>query len=220
VEEQFYLAWPLLLRRVGTRWLGPACVALLVVAPAVRASLAWRGAEHPAMWADTFARLDLFAGGALLALALRRRAVPVPRLSAATRGALAAGGLATYAWLGIEWAYDGWHAVGGYTAGVVASLALVVAALGVRVRVDAPLVRAGLFLGRISYGLYVVHMLALRLGARWVGVGAHPRGGALLAQGAVALALTVGLAVLSYHAIERPFLRLKDRFARVPSRAT
>ena len=76
------------------------------------------------------------------------------------------------------------------------------------------------FLGRISYGLYMLHPLAVCIAIRLVT-------GAGLADGAAhhaavfggALLLSVGLGWVSYHWLETPFLRLKERFARVPSGA-
>ena len=58
------------------------------------------------------------------------------------------------------------------------------------------------YLGKISFGLYVFHVAALRI-----------------AGSAVAgLALTVLAAALSYRFLESPFLRWKGRLARVESR--
>ena len=56
------------------------------------------------------------------------------------------------------------------------------------------------YLGRVSYGLYVFHVAAIRL-TESLGVGA-------------AFLLTVAAAAVSYRYLETPFLRLKDRFAR------
>ena len=62
------------------------------------------------------------------------------------------------------------------------------------------------WLGKISYGLYMYHEIAFwtvgRAGIRSV----------------VALGLTVALAGASYYGVERPFLRLKRAWTRVPSR--
>ena len=58
------------------------------------------------------------------------------------------------------------------------------------------------YLGKISFGLYVFHAAALRL------VEFPP----------AALLLTVAMAALSYRFVETPFLRWKERLARVGSR--
>jgi peptidoglycan/LPS O-acetylase OafA/YrhL len=79
------------------------------------------------------------------------------------------------------------------------------------------------YLGRISYGLYIFHSLVFHLvfntGRRWL----ESSAGALHVSSAVAgttivFVATVGLASLSYHFYESPFLRLKSRFTFVPSR--
>ena len=64
------------------------------------------------------------------------------------------------------------------------------------------------YLGKISYGLYVYHPISL-----WIA-------GALLERGgfAAALLLTTGFAHFSYVYLEAPFLRLKERFELVRSR--
>ena len=60
-----------------------------------------------------------------------------------------------------------------------------------------------MYLGRISYGLYVYHGLALGMTDSWVWPTAS------------AFAVTLVAAAVSYHVYELPFLRLKRRFERV-----
>ncbi len=57
--------------------------------------------------------------------------------------------------------------------------------------------------GRLSYSLYLVHLLALHK------VGLATEEGILL-RNIYVLALALGLALLLHHLIERPFLRLKN----------
>ena len=72
-----------------------------------------------------------------------------------------------------------------------------------------------LYLGKISYGLYVLHELAHFCAMRIVPASTP---GMVLAQSIVGLALTIVLAAASYRWLESPFLRLKERFAHVQSR--
>jgi peptidoglycan/LPS O-acetylase OafA/YrhL len=76
-------------------------------------------------------------------------------------------------------------------------------AAGVRWLGWPPLVR----LGRISYGLYLVHASVIEWFAGW------PWPWTAVA----ALAVSVSIAEASYRWLERPFLRLKERFTYVPS---
>jgi peptidoglycan/LPS O-acetylase OafA/YrhL len=73
------------------------------------------------------------------------------------------------------------------------------------------------YLGKISYGLYVYHVLAINLSLRlfaehtksWAGFASY---------WLTALLITVALAAISYRCLEAPFLRLKQRFTEVESR--
>src|SRR5215469_5631536 len=68
IEEQFYLLWPLALRRASRNRVAAIAIALLVIANGVRMLLALTGAPADAMEYATFTRLDPIALGALLAL--------------------------------------------------------------------------------------------------------------------------------------------------------
>ena len=74
------------------------------------------------------------------------------------------------------------------------------------------------YLGRISYGLYVFHMLALMCSDYLI---PHFTASVkrLVLRELIALMLTVALAAASYRWLETPFLKLKQRFTHVLSRA-
>jgi peptidoglycan/LPS O-acetylase OafA/YrhL len=63
------------------------------------------------------------------------------------------------------------------------------------------------FLGEISYGIFCIHLLVLNAVLRQSEFGVFR--GHFLEVWLVTLAVTIGLATLSYYGIERPFLRLK-----------
>jgi peptidoglycan/LPS O-acetylase OafA/YrhL len=70
-------------------------------------------------------------------------------------------------------------------------------------------------LGKISYGLYALHFTGLFIVLSLL----HPaRGFNLLLGKVLGLVMTIVLASVSYRWFESPFLRLKSRFATVPSR--
>ena len=72
------------------------------------------------------------------------------------------------------------------------------------------------YLGRISYGLYVWHLLALDLAGRWQ-IGSRYIV-SLATKVILGFVLTVGFSVISYEFYESYFLRLKEKFTFIPSR--
>jgi peptidoglycan/LPS O-acetylase OafA/YrhL len=86
----------------------------------------------------------------------------------------------------------GWRVLLTYPLAAGASVATIYGMLGLRVK-------AGAYLGKISYGLYVFHAAAIRIAPSPI----------------MALPLTIATAALSYRYLEAPFLRLKQRFARL-----
>lgn len=72
------------------------------------------------------------------------------------------------------------------------------------------------YLGKISYGLYVYHLLCIRLAERIV----QNKSGLLHTATLIglSLAITIGISSASYAVLERPFLKLKNKFAHVTSR--
>jgi peptidoglycan/LPS O-acetylase OafA/YrhL len=73
------------------------------------------------------------------------------------------------------------------------------------------------YLGRISYGLYVFHQVGLLIATRTFPRYAEEKG-QWFGHVVLGLAATVALAALSYRFVEQPFLRLKQRFTVVRSR--
>jgi peptidoglycan/LPS O-acetylase OafA/YrhL len=75
------------------------------------------------------------------------------------------------------------------------------------------------YLGRISYGLYMLHSIAIVVGIRLVSLLVADSASWLHQAGvyALSLGLAVGLAAASYHYLEKPFLRLKKHFVHVQS---
>jgi peptidoglycan/LPS O-acetylase OafA/YrhL len=202
-EEQFYLVWPVAVVLASRRALPWVCVAAIVGSLAFTAAVQWAGGSEQ-MNLLLPGVLDFLAGGALLAVARRYRPNLLRRLSAL--GLAAA--LAALALLALGLQQEWW----------VRPLALVAACAAVDAastdsdwrlgRVLAS--RPATFIGRISYGIYLYHSFV------WWGLMqltsselATQRGWFTLLVGSL---LTVGLATLSWFAIELPFNRLKSRF--------
>lgn len=214
IEEQFYLLWPLALRWVTPNRVVALAVAVWGLGVASRTAIVLFGGGHFDIHFNSLCRLDAIGAGALVAGLLRGRAL---RSSALVRWTMIVVGVGvTLAAVRIQLepriglakvvVYSAW------AASSVLVLLGVLRPLGERGGLFAwpPLV----FLGRISYGLYVVHLLAILVADRIVG----PHLGIPLRRALLALAMTTALASVSYYALERPFLALKLRFTHVLSR--
>lgn len=214
IEEQFYLAWPLALGRSSVRTMAALAVGLLFLANAARVALAAFAAPAQVMEYSTLTRLDPIALGILIALYQHR--IPLDRWR---RIALLSTGVA--AWI-VTYAFTvGTHAPGvstwqsalGHLLTALASAAILLAVMGSQQVILRH--RWLLYLGKISYGLYVIHEFAHYCAMRLFPAAAPMR---VLLQSALSLALTILLAAASYRWLESPFLRLKERFAHVQSR--
>lgn len=210
IEEQFYLGWPLLLLLFGVHRLKHLAIVMLGVALATRILLAVYGVEHPGVWCNTFARLDSIALGAMLAYVLGGRA---PQIKNALRLAFCGVALVSLWLTAMFLSQAGPTSVVTFSVSALASVALLIAVLHddaqfLRVRPFSWLV----YLGRISYGLYVFHLFALALVFKMSSI---PLLGIQLnfeRRLTLAFLLTVLLAAVSYTVLEQPFLRLKKYF--------
>ncbi|HEV7673059.1 MAG TPA: acyltransferase [Candidatus Angelobacter sp.] len=215
IEEQFYLAWPLALRKASVRTMAIIAVVLLLVANAWRVWLAVSAAPVERIEYNTFTRLDPIAFGILVALFGHK----LPQLSRAIRIALLCGGVAT--WIAVyaftvtspTLKFTTWRMAVGHPFTALASTAVLLSVLEAQHSYLQNSVL--LYLGKISYGLYVLHEFAHFCAIRLVHAATPVM---VLTQSIVGLALTILLAAASYRWLESPFLRLKERFAHVQSR--
>lgn len=219
IEEQFYLVWPNLMARMKPRHFA-GFLALLVAAAWLYRCLYVHGAPPTrySVWYNTFARLDCFAMGGLLACALHGRQPVLPR---ALRLCMAIAAAALFWRVGASptGGYFESSAVWGYSLSAIASVLLIGAAVTAPAKEahSAPF-RMLSYLGKISYGLYVYHFVG--------GLAAHHLTPVSLVDSewlwvwkAVAAAVTtLLLSMVSYRFLEKPFLRLKEKFAFVESR--
>jgi len=223
VEEQFYLAWPLLVWLLTPRRLAAVSLALVGGAFALRLGIHRTSWNATAAYVLTPCRADALAVGALVAVAVREEAGLArlrrlaPWVLAACAAAVAAIWLARGAFFGGDPAVQTW----GFTPLAVGYGAVLVLALSSPR--GSPLARglsAGWLreAGRYSYGLYVLHYPAfLALEAAGLGPAALARAlgsrlGGILAFTALAAAASLAAALASWHLLERRFLRLKDLF--------
>jgi len=218
-EEQFYLLWPWVLRRAGGRVLPVvAGVFLLLLGGQHGIVAAFHAAQPtPAPWLN-FAfnflakfRLDCLVLGAVPAILLFQRHTVVLRWLMAP----AMQWLCLLAVLGLL----GWGRRFPLHEEMYASLfAVLILNLAAAEKPIISLEKGWLnYLGKLSYGLYMLHNLALALVLLQLGPWLDAQVGWLrwLLTLLATLGLTVLLAMLSYYGLERPFLRRKRRLGGV-----
>lgn len=160
IEEQFYLLWPPTVRRLRAAHMAALAFAMIAVAFIARWYLATHGATETQIWCNTLARLDPIAAGILLAVFLRGES---PDFTTGKRIALMAVGVACLAMAGNYWCIKAdplttARVLMGYPVVAIGSAALL---LGVLSSTGALSKSSLVYLGRISYGLYVYHVLGL-----------------------------------------------------------
>ena len=215
IEEQFYLLWPPVVRALSRENLVRVAMAMLVFACLARIVLVFLQGGPNSVWCNTLARLDPIALGILAAALLRGR---LPALGWIARAGMLITGVAALALVANFWKIHApdtleWiPTLVGFPVVAASCLMILLSILGI----SAPLPGSLLYLGKISYGLYVYHALGNLLSLRLIPVRTDFL--QLAMRPLAAFAITVALASLSYAVLEKPFLRLKDRFAHVRSR--
>ncbi len=223
VEEQFYLLWPLIVRARRSRNIVAAALAMLAISMVAR-SICWMSdAPSSFVWTNTLTRLDPLAGGILFAvLTMRRRFNPHPLL----RMALLVLGVGMILLVSatcdpIRSPNSALTLFFGYPAVTVGCVAILAAFLGMRLNAATLPARAGIYLGKISYGLYIWHMLALEAAVKAL-ARPIPFAGDWIESSSFtalcALGFTIAISAASYRFLETPFLRFKSRLALIPSR--
>jgi peptidoglycan/LPS O-acetylase OafA/YrhL len=216
IEEQFYLVWPLIMLLAPARFLGRICMAFIALSLAYRLCWPLTGASTMARDLLPPASMDALAAGGLLAV-YRARATGWPR--GIRTGALILGGtFLVLSWLdpkpdpGVhEWVL--W----------IAREVLPLAPLVVFVGLASDGIKGGLgrlldwsplrALGRISYGVYLYHVVVLALVIKaqpWIPVDLSTYGIGWLTVGGAA---TLAVATLSWLLFERPINGFKRYFA-------
>ena len=224
VEEQFYLIWPWLVFSIRNRgklmWI---CASTLPICLAMRLM----GQNFLPGWAldagildrATPFRLDALLLGGLLALWLRgphlgallcfaRIAFPIAIVGALAWAVAITGGHIFHD----PYPYPEWT----YTWGLSAIQSLAALLLLVAIQPNSLVyrllsLRPLRWLGRISYGAYVLHDIPHRF-YDWIAYHLAPAH-SLNVAAAIALIFTITLAWLSFRFFESPFLELKERWA-------
>ena len=217
IEEQYYLVWPWLILLLPRRWLLPAGIVMTAIGPLFRLFLVigWNYLDSDASGLQSYiatpAALDSLGIGSLIAIMMTgertrramevwmRWAVPVTGLGLAAVLSVLGGEAYTVLWN---------TAIALFFAWLIYRASLGFSGIAGKLLSATPMV----YLGRISYGIYVYHALvpnavthiATRLGlqvpeTRWPSF-------------LLFTTLTLIIAALSWHFFERPINELKRHF--------
>ena len=216
IEEQFYITWPAVVRKVSETGMLIFAGLMLAAATVARIYLGMHHTLEGDVWCNTFVQLDPIAAGILIAVLLKGE---IPRLSKLARAAMMLAGITGLAlgsmYFGIKSdPLTTMRIVLGYPSVAIGGSLLLLSVLRTNPKGSN---RVLIYLGRISYGLYVFHVLGLLISDYTV----HDETANLFRYALrelVALAATIAMAAVSYRWLETPFLGLKQRFTHVLSR--
>ena len=221
VEEQFYLLWPLLVVLLCRLRLGTLRMAIVIAIAAAcsaiaRFALMYSGASAMRLYNGTDTRAEALLLGAVAAVAFGAGLLRTPtgsRRSIQWAGTLAFVMLVLYMFAGVgavprstSLAYVGSHTVIALLATIL--IFSLTSGNGVAGRLENLLTWRPLrFVGQISYGLYLWHVLVTAM-LDEAGIGNASWSYALWT-----VTITLAISLLSYFIIEKPCLRLKHAFA-------
>ncbi len=214
IEEQFYIAWPTVVRRRSITELQHWAVAIAVSAFVLRLVAAWFGHYN---YAITFLRCDGLAFGAMFGCWFmqggeRLGSKPSERRALVGAFLLGLAFLVLYgAIAGVSARSQAYQGACFQTGVTLLAVALVGTLITYR---DAPFLaifrsRALTFFGLISYAVYMLHGYVVQV---WDHVAGEPDGtrdGAFLIRTISIFAISIGLALVSRYLIELPSLSLR-----------
>jgi peptidoglycan/LPS O-acetylase OafA/YrhL len=223
VEEQFYLVWPLIVLLVPRRGLLPAVLSLIALGPISRAVMIYFHANNAMLYGSTLSALDTLGFGALLAVMKHAEG----RCSeSSVRVVMKCAPLAMLGMIALivlnRFSYHAW------LTGVSQNLLLGTSFMWVVNRAAEGNVSIGRFLecppvaylGRISYAVYVLHLIVLYLVDRTLHHLLIPefwqRSYAWFVLSLFTVLTTLLLAMISWYRMEKPINSLKHRFSYRP----
>jgi peptidoglycan/LPS O-acetylase OafA/YrhL len=220
VEEQFYFLWPAIVALVPPRKMKAVCVGGIILCIGLRIAGAVAGVSGLTLSVLPITRGDTLFVGGLLAIDYRRGGLRrwIPAARSASAAALLTLALLLAIYKHLDYHDAGTAAFGSIAIMVLGASAVIAATSSERSRFAAWL-RSGFlrFFGRYSYAMYIVHTAVLAGLNHYRPYAALGRFGGAAFPLQVAWALSyVGLATLiaflSWHLVEKHFLRLKRFF--------
>jgi peptidoglycan/LPS O-acetylase OafA/YrhL len=204
VEEHFYLLWPFAVFLLPRRMLPGVLVAILGLSPLLR----WYAIEHgialKLLYTASPFRFDSIALGSLIAVFITKGRLSIKTMQrVGPAAAILGGSLATWIFLHHqeEW---GQRSVFVYSWLALSSGGVLLVALAFRNGLVGAFLRWPplRYVGKISYGLYMLHPFVFGY------IALKMKGPAGLA---IALLMSFAAAILSWHFMETPILRLKSK---------
>ena len=215
IEEQFYMFWPALVGFLSRRKLFAALAGMLVISNVSRIAAAHIGVSHPFLHRFTIFRLDPILLGSLVALLFRTPGISERQFRKWSIWAIVAGvggTVACHLQSQTEPAVYAYPFIGLAFAGLMVTSLFSSPSVGVlgRILTVAPL----RYIGKISYGVYLLQVPVILLFGAWMPELwlARPTFLSIFLISAAETLITIGVATISWYAYERPILGLKDRF--------
>jgi peptidoglycan/LPS O-acetylase OafA/YrhL len=227
IEEQFYLLFPFAVAWMNRKNLTRLLITAAVLAPVLRiATWMWQPGNPYLQYTELPCHSEGLALGALMAIRIRNGPWKIPRLAlsvwtAVLMGAALAGSLIT-TWGTREQGWGTlWDRLAGYSISSAGCACLVLWLICFRdTRYTWPLRLPPItYLGRICYGVYLLHPLAFYIVMEMGKKGLIPmkqHDPLFIMYG---ISMSLGLAILSWHFFERPFLKLKERVSNYRGKA-
>jgi peptidoglycan/LPS O-acetylase OafA/YrhL len=225
VEEQFYLIWPFVVRKLSIRHLAMVSAGLLFFTPLLRLALLFGPVQLHDTYYKTWDVMDFFASGCCMALAARSSRFQ-PYMAKAIAPLLISGVVLFF--------LPGWFRASNATMSkIYQAISLDPCLLFFSGIILLAYVRPGIastaiarplvFLGNISYGLYLCHLFIFELiGRHWPAhiTGNLGMGSAALIEFLVQASASILVAYISRYTLEEYFLRRKPRHPGAPRLST
>ena len=223
VQEQFYFLWPIVILTLPRRWFIPAMAGFILFGLGFRIYCIATATSTITRWVTLFGCIDSFAVGALIAYFKEHKwlekiaqlhpavlfAIPLTAFSCFFLGRALMTLPENNVFLALTESVDE----------IFLAWILVSAITGIKGRYGhvlswSPLV----YLGRISYGIYVYHVFIIILVSPLLSHFGLTESHAAFFRLTILFALTFALASLSWHYLEQPFITWKSELSQLRSR--